>query len=267
MFKNVKEKRLFEKIVDQIKDAVLSGTVKVGDKLPSEHELAHDFGVSRAAVREALRILELSGLVLIKKGNQGGCFIQEVSSNRKLVDYLSDHWRLGNVTLAHLTEARYWLESIIIDIVGQKATHKDFDRLRKSIDKAEDLYKEGKEKEKIYQNFDFHVQLVQITKNTILIDTLSAIMELLTYMLVKIKSNPRITRETFKAHREVLELLEAGQVESAKDVNKAHIRDVSIRLNKKYAKDKDLLHLESHAQPFFEEEGQPHVFGFERISK
>ncbi len=267
MFKNVKEKRLFERIVDQIKDAALSGTLKVGDKLPSEHELARDFGVSRTAVREALRILELSGLVLIKKGNQGGCFIQEVSSNRKLIDYLSDHWRLGNVTLAHLTEARYWLESIVFDIVRQKATQKDFDKLRKSIDKAERLYKEGKETEKIYQNFDFHAQLAQITRNTILIDTLSAITELLTYMLVKIRSNPQLTHHTFKAHWKILELLETGQVEAAKNVNKAHIKDVSVRLNKKYAREKKLLSLESHVKPFLEEGGQPHVFGFKRISK
>jgi GntR family transcriptional repressor for pyruvate dehydrogenase complex len=267
MFKNLKEKRLFERIVDQIKDAVFSGTLKAGDKLPPEIELAHDFGVSRVAVREALRILELSGLVLIKKGNQGGCFIQKVSSNRKLIDYLSDHLRIGNVTLAHLTEARYWLESIIIDIVGQKATHKDFDRLRKSVDKAEGLYREGKENEKIYQNIDFHIQLAQMTRNTILIDTLSAIMELLGYMLLKISPNPRITQGTFKAHREILKLLGAGRVESAKEVNKAHIKDVSNRLEKKYAKDKTLLHLESHAQPSFEEEGQPHVFRLERISK
>lgn len=73
-------------------------------------------------MREALRILKLSGLVLIKKGNQGGCFIQEVNSNPKLIDYLSDHLRLGNVTLAHLKEARYWLESIIIDIDWGKRT-------------------------------------------------------------------------------------------------------------------------------------------------
>jgi DNA-binding FadR family transcriptional regulator len=72
MFENLKNKRLFEKIVDQISDAVLSGSLKVGDKLPSEPELAHIFGVSRSAVREALRILELSGLVIIRKGNRGG---------------------------------------------------------------------------------------------------------------------------------------------------------------------------------------------------
>lgn len=123
---------------------------------------------------------------------------------------------------------------------GQKATSRDFDRLRKSIDKAEHLYKEGKETDKIYQNFDFPVQLAQITRNTILIDTLCTITELLTYLLFKIRPNRRITRGTFKAHWEILELLETGQLEGAKDVNKAHIRDVSIRLNKKYAKEKKL---------------------------
>lgn len=267
MFVKLKDKRLFEKIVDQIKDAALSGTLKVGDKLPSEPELARIFGVSRTAVREALRILELSGLVIIKKGNQGGCFIQEVSSNHKLIDYLSDHWRLGNVTLLHLTEARYWLESIVIDIVGQKATKRDYDSLRKSIDKAERLFREGKEREKIYQNFDFHVQLAQMTRNTILIDTLSAIFELFTYMLVKIKTTQRITYQTFKSHRDILQLLETGHVQRAKDLNRTHIKDISARLTKKYAREKNLPLLESHRQQYSEQEGSSHALGLERILK
>ena len=70
---------------------------------------------------------------------------------------------------------------------GRKATSRDFDRPRKSIDKAEHLCKEGKETDKIYQNFDLHVQLAQITRNTILVDTLCAITELLTHMMVKIR--------------------------------------------------------------------------------
>jgi len=239
MFENLKEKRLFEKIVDQIKDAISSGSLKAGDKLPSEPEMAHAFGVSRSAVREALRILELSGLVGIKSGNRGGCFIQKVSSNQKLIDYFSDNWRLGQITLAQLTEARFWIESMVIDIVGQKITKKDIEKLRKSIDNAEQLLNEGKELEKIDKNFDFHSLLVHITGNTILIDTLSAIIELLRYMLHKIEPDRRITLNTFKAHREILDLLEAGQVERAKDVNKAHIKDVSARLIKLAAKQKN----------------------------
>ncbi len=248
MFENVKDRRLFEKIVDQIKDAVASGTLKPGDKLPSEYELARVFGVSRSAVREALRILELSGLVVIKKGNQGGCFIQEVNSSQQLIDYLSDNWKLGQIKLADLTETRYWLESIVIEIVGQKITQKGIEELRLSIDQAERFYNEGKEREKIDKNFDFHVLLVRMTGNAILIDTLSAISELLSYFLFKIKPSRQITLNTFKAHREIVDFLEAGQVESAKAVNKVHIKDVSDRLIKKYEKEKGSPNLKLEEQ-------------------
>jgi GntR family transcriptional repressor for pyruvate dehydrogenase complex len=244
MFTQLKERRLFERIVDRIKEAVLSGTLKPGDKLPAEYELAHVFGVSRSAVREAMRILELSGLISIKKGNQGGCFIQRLGSNQKLIDYFSDSWRIGHVTLNHLTEARYCFESIVIDIVGQKITKKEIDKLQKSIDRAEQLYRDGKEREKIDENFGFHASLVNITGNTILIDTLSAIFEMLMYMLLKIEANRRITLATFKAHRDILDLLKAGQTERAKALNNAHIKNVSARLIKLAAKQKILPTLE-----------------------
>jgi GntR family transcriptional repressor for pyruvate dehydrogenase complex len=257
MFENLKDKRLFERIVDQISDAVRSGSLKVGDKLPSEPELARIFGVARSGVREALRILELSGLVVIKKGNQGGCFIQELSSNQKLIDYLSGHLRLGQITLSQITEARYWLESMVIDIVGQRITDKDIDRLRKSVDKAERLFREGKEREKINENFDFHMLLVRTTENTILIDTLSALFEILSYMVVKMKPTRQITLATLKAHREILDLLEAGQIERAKAANKAHIGDVSARLMKKYGKPKARPDLKQEGQSFLAKEESP----------
>jgi GntR family transcriptional regulator, transcriptional repressor for pyruvate dehydrogenase complex len=255
MFENLKEKRLFERIVDQIKDAVLSGTLQTGDKLPPEHELARMFGVSRSAVREALRILELSGLVSIRKGNRGGCFIRKLSSNQKLMDYLSDNWRLGQITLTHLTEARYWLESMVIDIVGQRITAKDIDKLRKSVDKAERLYEEGKDREKIDENLNFHILLVRIIGNTILIDALSAILELLSYMLLKIKPSRRITLGTLGAHREILDLLEAGRIEQAKAVNNAHIKDVSTRLIKLAAKQKSLPKMDGEDSVTFRKGG------------
>ena len=267
MFNSLKDRRLFEKIVDQIKDAVVSGTLKAGDKLPSEPELARLFGVSRSAVREALRVLELSGLVIIKKGNQGGCFIQEVNSSQQLIDYLSDNWRLGQIKLVDLTEARYWLESIVIEIVGQKITRKDIDELRMSIDAAERFYKEAKEREKIDKNFEFHGLLVGMTRNTFLIDAVSAITELLSYFLVKIKPSRQITLNTFKAHRQIVDFLEAGQVESAKAVNKAHIRDVSNRLLAKYAKEKNPPNLKLEGRSLLEKEALPHVQGLKRISE
>jgi DNA-binding FadR family transcriptional regulator len=215
--------------------------------------------VSRSAVREALRILELSGLVGIKSGNRGGCFIQKVSSNQKLVDYFSDNWRLGQITLNQLTEARYWIESMVIDIVGQKITKKDIEKLRKSIDNAERISNDVEDREKINQHLNFHASLVHITGNTILIDTLSAILELLDYMLRKIKQSRQVTRETFKIHRKILDLLEAGQVERARTLNNAHLKEVSTLLVKLADKHNNLPNAKREEHSFFKKEEIAHV--------
>jgi GntR family transcriptional regulator, transcriptional repressor for pyruvate dehydrogenase complex len=228
MFINIKEKRLFEKIVDQIKDAVSSGRLKPGDSLPPENELARILGVGRSALREALRILELLGIVVIKKGNRGGTFVQEVPSNRQMVDYFSDHLRLGNINIQELTEARYWIESLVIDIVAQKATKKDLDLLEESIERSEQLYRSGMETEKLYENFNFHILMAKITRNRVVIDMLSALIDPMSYLMVKLKPSATMTANTFKAHREVLALLRSGKWEKAKVINGAHIKELSI---------------------------------------
>ncbi len=227
-FVNVKEKRLFEKIVDQIKDAVLSGALKPGESLPPENELSRKLGVSRAALREALRILELSGVVVIKKGNKGGTFVQGVPSNRQILDYFSDHLRLGNIDIQQLTEARYWIESMVIDIVAQKATKEDLDVLRKSIDHAEELYRSGQETEKLYENFHFHVLMAKITQNRIVVDMLSAVIDLISYMMAKLKPSATMTEKTFRVHRELVSLIASGQQDKAKVLNGVHIKEISI---------------------------------------
>ena len=234
MFNNVKGKRVFERVVDEIKGAIESDKLKPGDKLPPEIELAKVLGVSRVTVREALRILELSGLILIKQGTKGGAFIKKADAPQRLKECLSDHLKLGNITIDQLAEARFWIESIIIDIVGQKARKKDFQLLRESIQRAEEFFRQGEEEKKIDENWNFHVILVKISGNYILIDTLRSINELMRYMMLKITTDRKISENAFKAHKEILDLLESGDLEKAKEVNKIHIQDLNNRLTKKY---------------------------------
>src|SRR5713226_9898171 len=78
MFDSIKTRRLSDEIVRQIKEAMFTGKLRAGDKLPTERELAERFETSRASVREALRSLEHEGLIRIKKGAVGGIFIADV---------------------------------------------------------------------------------------------------------------------------------------------------------------------------------------------
>ena len=72
----VKNKRTFEEVSDKLKELIFDGTLKPGQQLPSEHALAQLFQVGRQSVREALRVLELSGFITIRAGVKGGAVIE-----------------------------------------------------------------------------------------------------------------------------------------------------------------------------------------------
>src|SRR5256885_12473745 len=74
MFEPVKNQRISDEILRQIRDAVMSGKFQIGDRLPNERALAEQFAASRPSVREALRGLEQAGVIYIKKGSNGGGF-------------------------------------------------------------------------------------------------------------------------------------------------------------------------------------------------
>src|SRR5689334_1123222 len=76
-FRPIKTRRIFEEICDAIRARLISGELKAGDRLPSERELSEMLDVSRTALREAIRSLEIAGIVEMKKGSRGGAFITQ----------------------------------------------------------------------------------------------------------------------------------------------------------------------------------------------
>src|ERR671928_1717465 len=82
LFSRVGNGRLSEEISERIRAAIVEGRLRPGDRLPPERELTERFGVSRVSVRDALRILEASGLIEIRVGARGGAFVTSPSSTR-----------------------------------------------------------------------------------------------------------------------------------------------------------------------------------------
>ena len=107
-------RKAYEQVADQLLAMITAGELSPGDRLPSEAELARDFGVSRTTVREALRILATRSLIHTRKGMAGGHFIVHPSVEG-LTDFLVAHYglltALNTVTLENLLEAREALEA------------------------------------------------------------------------------------------------------------------------------------------------------------
>ncbi len=142
MFKQVKSKRYYLQIVDQIRSMIVSGKLKVGDKLPPERILAEKFGTSRASIREALSALEIIGIVESRSGQ--GNFIK--------VDGLEtpiDGKMLKELFRSHspyeIFEARLELEPNLAALTAERATEREQAKLLKQVDKLNAIGKKIKE--------------------------------------------------------------------------------------------------------------------------
>ena len=137
LFRPVTVDRVSQVIVDQIKALVREGKLAKGDRLPSERALCQRFEVSRVTVREALRVLEASGLIEIRVGARGGAFVASPTKER-LGEGLADLMALSPLTPGDVTEARTVIEVGILPFVVERATDADIANLRRMVDEGQD---------------------------------------------------------------------------------------------------------------------------------
>jgi len=131
VYKAVRTSRLYEQIVQQIEESILKGALKPGDQLPAERELAQNFGVSRTAVRSAVKALREKGLVEAYSGR--GTFITNGTSQaiRQSLDLMS---RIGQQEgLAHLAELRQILEPEIAALAATRIEDQLLATMREAV--------------------------------------------------------------------------------------------------------------------------------------
>lgn len=237
-FSPLGDKSLYHRVVDRIRIAIFRGDLKPGDQLPSEPELARQLEVGRSAVREAIRILESTGLLTVRRGHAGGTFVQErdVSS---LVPVFADILRLALVEVSELTRTRVLLESVVIQEAGARITPEGLATLRENVDQAEQYYRQGEVALRVAANLEFHMKLARIAASPVLELNVGAVLKLLSYYLETIPPSPEMVEGTLAGHRQLIELLAAGRVPEAVELNREHIETVSHKLIRRAEEDAD----------------------------
>ncbi|MBS0407365.1 MAG: FadR family transcriptional regulator [Proteobacteria bacterium] len=177
-FQAVKTARAFEEIANQIRAELADGRLRVGSRLPAERALALQFGVSRNTLREALRSLEHAGLIRLQKGASGGAFISEGSGDA-ISTSLMDLYHVGTITPDQLTEARIWLEGVIVREACRRATPEDIQALQKNVDDAADATRKGDFQHRSEINLDFHRKLAAMTANPIIVIVMDGLLNVL----------------------------------------------------------------------------------------
>ena len=160
-------RRTFEEVALQLRAMFTEGHLNPGDRLPPERELSQQLGVSRSALREALRTLEISGVIELRKGRSGGAFITQGNFEAVTANF-RDLLTLGNLKFEEIAEARTWLAEIVVRVACERATDEDIDALEANVLEAERMLAAGRHAEKIDLNIEFHNLLARATRNPLL---------------------------------------------------------------------------------------------------
>jgi DNA-binding FadR family transcriptional regulator len=235
VFTPIKNRRTFEQVSNKIKKLIFDGVFQPGDKLPSEIELAHQFQVGRQSVREALRILELSGFIAIQKGGGGGAVIKDTIANT-ISGLFLDAFQLEKISLEELTINRIEFEKIVLKYAIQNAEPADIERLQRNIDQSQTKLKANAVI--IDENIQFHRLLARASKNYLLIIVVEAITAAVRRSLEQLNLKSGLpsdesviqSKNTVNYHQNILDAILAKDLELAAEWLENHLNEVKNRL-------------------------------------
>lgn len=223
-FASIKRPPLSVEIVEEIKNAIARKNYKAGDKLPSERELAEQFGVSRVTVRDALNNLSEKGLISVKKGRNAGAYIVNPTAD-PIIENFQNLVRYGMVDYSHLLDARLYIEPLAAKVVAQKHSPDEIGSLERLLDNAEkQLSISWKGARKI--NVSFHSEIAKYTKNQVLVFITESITQAFSFSIIEDTEN-LIDRNAItnfiNEHRTILEKIKNQEPDLAYKAAKDHL--------------------------------------------
>ncbi|WP_311209600.1 MULTISPECIES: FadR/GntR family transcriptional regulator [unclassified Aeromicrobium] len=158
-----------QQVEKRIKQAILDGELKTGERLPPESELARQFGVSRTTVREALRSLSTQSLIDKVPGAGGGSFVRAVD-HQSLGDMLSESvgnlLSLGSIEPAEVSDVRWYLELPAVRLAAQHRTDEDLEELRQIVERQKAISVNDPDVPRL--DVDFHSAVAKASRNRVL---------------------------------------------------------------------------------------------------
>jgi GntR family transcriptional repressor for pyruvate dehydrogenase complex len=205
----------YEQVADQLRELILAGQLEQGARLPNETVLAGEFGVSRATVREALRLLAAQSLIRTAKGAGGGSYV-----TLPTVDHISEFLRANiglltdarDLTLEELIEARALLEVPAARLAARRRDDDAMERLRSSI--PPDTLRLDSRSEFV-RNAEFHTTLIECCGNRLLYIAAQPIFSALQTSLARSRLGRRFHTGIHAQHALIADAIESGDEDGA----------------------------------------------------
>jgi GntR family transcriptional repressor for pyruvate dehydrogenase complex len=224
-FRQLGRRKAYEEVADQIRERIFSAEVKTGERLPTERDLAAQFGVSRVVVREAVRTLELSGLLAVRKGSKGGIFVAD-DHQRPITDSFCNLLACGGARLEDLFEVRMLIEPYAAARVAKIGTAKNFAALSALIGQADAELSRGAAIRHI--NIELHRQIIRMTGNPVLAAVGETVLLMLADRLKPVESRAP-SRVALGLHKQLLEAFRTRDSAAARRIMENDIASVGKR--------------------------------------
>ena len=229
LFKPIRRVRLYENAAEQIQTLILRKKYKPGDRLPSERGLAEQFHISRHSLREALRILDVTGLIEIKVGD--GIYVKEVNFLPYIESInlsISSRLQMERDSFIKLWEVRKILEVGMVDLSARQITEPFLTNLWRCIEEME----KNIANQDVFISFGirFHRLIAEAGQNEILILIWDTLANLIRRSHDKIYRISRSPKRSLLAHKKIYFALKKRDVQKAMEAMKQHMLEEEMAL-------------------------------------
>lgn len=229
----LEKKSLSDFVVAKIKAMTVSGELKEGDRIPGERELCDQFEVSRASVREGLKLLELQGL--LKRTNAGTVITTNFASI--LEETLALKILLDDCSYEDITEARLFLEKTMVGLAAERVEPQDIEIMEQQLALMVEAENADNNDDYILADIAFHQQIATASRSRVLVSLYNSIITLVFRAQKSVGYDKAVMKESINFHAKILQALKKKDRELAEKEMHHHLFDVQERINHLISKD------------------------------
>lgn len=215
--KPIKKDNISDQVYEQLKNNIIDGTWKQGDKLPSENDLVIAFGVSRITVRQALSKLTTLGLIETRTGE--GSFVTELKPGiymNEMIPYIY----LNQESIEELLEFRNVIEIETAGIAALKITEKDINRLEESLERMKNNISDLKKY--VDEDLHFHMIIAKSTENSLIIQIHNIVRDIIKKTIKNLTESIGV-ENGLKYHRLLIDALKEKDDVRVKNIMREHL--------------------------------------------
>ncbi len=220
----LRKEKLSNQVKDLLKNAILEGKFKSGDKLPPETALVDQLKVSKVTIREALNEMESEGIIEKRRGIYGGSFVAQPGSD-KIGQVMNNFYQFGGLTPEELVEFRQILEPELVTIAVERRTSEDLKAMKINIQEIQNAIDRGKPDQAM--GIHFHCLIANACHNQLISAIMTALVKVSLEVLSKVPMTMEDAQGDLEYNKKFYDFMIKGEKNKARDLMLVHFKTLT----------------------------------------